>query len=208
MEPITRTKLSASSLLQNVPQLFSKGMFDDYESFTQVLLTNVHNPDFGELCSRLISYIESSPYRSEITRHITQATTYIRDTFSTNCGVIQNLRLSRKEELMEAFERYVRQNFRQQRNLAFYADKLCITKRYLSEVIKQASGKTASQWIDRFVIEEAKSLLCMTNLTVTQIGYELNFSNPSFFGKYFKRHTGLTPKEYIRSISASGKNID
>ena len=67
---------------------------------------------------------------------------------------------------------------------------------YLSTVIKNVSGKTAAEWIDDYVILEAKSLLKSTNLTIQQISDGLNFPSQSFFGKYFKRQTGISPKEY------------
>lgn len=56
--------------------------------------------------------------------------------------------------------------------------------------------KSAAEWIDDYVILEAKALLRSTNLTIQQISYELNFPSQSFFGKYFKRLTGMSPKEY------------
>jgi AraC-like DNA-binding protein len=63
-------------------------------------------------------------------------------------------------------------------------------------VIKEASGTTANDWIDRYVVLEAKALLKSTGMTIQQISEELNFSSQSFFGKYFKRRTGMSPSEY------------
>lgn len=80
--------------------------------------------------------------------------------------------------------------------VAFYASKLSLTPKYLSKVIRQNSGKTAGEWIEEYVILEAKALLKSTNKTIQQITDELNFSTQSFFGKYFKRRVGLSPKEY------------
>ena len=81
----------------------------------------------------------------------------------------------------------------------FYAEKLSITPKYMSTVIKQTSGKTAGDWIDDHVLLEAKALLKSTNMTILQISDELNFPSQSFFGKYFKRLTGVSPKEYRRA---------
>ena len=80
--------------------------------------------------------------------------------------------------------------------MAFYADKLCLTPKYLSKLIKQASGRSAPDWIDDFVILEAKNLLKYTDLTIKEIVYKLHVPNPSVFFKFFKAHTGLTPSEY------------
>ena len=64
---------------------------------------------------------------------------------------------------------------------------------------RTSTGKSASQWIDDYVVLEAKTLLKSTNLTILQISEELHFANQSFFGKYFKQHTGLSPMRYRRS---------
>lgn len=98
--------------------------------------------------------------------------------------------------LLEDFLKLVRTNYKEQRGLDFYADKLCFTPKYMSSVVKQASGISAGEWIDRYIILEAKALLKSTNMTIQQIGDEFNFANQSFFGKYFKRLVGVSPKEY------------
>lgn len=85
------------------------------------------------------------------------------------------------------------------REVKYYADRLCISPKYLTIVTRQMSSRSASDWITRSVILNAKAKLATTNLSVQQIADELNFPNPSFFGQYFLRHTGMTPKEYRRS---------
>jgi AraC-like DNA-binding protein len=82
---------------------------------------------------------------------------------------------------------------------AVYADQLYLTPKYFSKVIKDNSGASASEWIDNYVILEAKALLKSTNMTILQISDELNFPSQSFFGKYFKRVVGVSPKEYRES---------
>ena len=83
--------------------------------------------------------------------------------------------------------------------MEFYADKMCLTPKYLSKVIKEKSSKSASEWIDNYVTLEARALLKSTNMTIRQISDELNFPSQSFFGKYFKRHQGMSPKEYRKN---------
>jgi len=80
--------------------------------------------------------------------------------------------------------------------LEFYANKLCVTSKHLSKVVKATGGKPASDWFDEHVALEAKAFLKSTNMTVEQISEELNFPSQSFFGKYFKRVTGFSPSEY------------
>ena len=90
--------------------------------------------------------------------------------------------------LSEAYIKELRVNY--------YAKELFLTPKHLSSVVKEVSGKTAGEWIDVFVIFEAKSLLKSSQKNIQEISDELNFANQSFFGKYFKHYTGMSPKEY------------
>lgn len=83
-----------------------------------------------------------------------------------------------------------------ERNIPFYADKLCLSPRYFSTLIQEQSGKTAKHWIDASVMTRAKVMLRHTPKTISQISTELNFPNDSFFCKFFRRLTGSSPTEY------------
>lgn len=105
----------------------------------------------------------------------------------------------RNARLNQVFERFialVNEYHCSERGMAFYADKLCLTPKYLSKLIKQASGRSAPDWIDEFVILEAKNLLKYTNMAIKEIVFQLHFPNQSVFYKFFKAHTGMTPSEY------------
>ena len=80
--------------------------------------------------------------------------------------------------------------------MVHYADRLCISPKHMSMVVKKVSGRTASDWIDDYVILQAKQMLRSSSLTIQEVSRELNFSNQSFFGKYFKKHVGMSPSEY------------
>ena len=86
-----------------------------------------------------------------------------------------------------------------ERELRFYADKMCITPKYLSNVVRRASGKKATDWISEFVILEAKSLLIYSGQNVQEVSRRLNFPTQSAFGKYFKCQVGMSPSEFIES---------
>lgn len=103
---------------------------------------------------------------------------------------------SRKEEIFIQFISKVQKYYKEERNVTFYADKLCVTPKYLSAVIHEVSGKYASDWITEYVILEAKGMLRLEGRSVKDVCNLLNFANQSFFAKYFKQHTGYTPKEY------------
>lgn len=107
-----------------------------------------------------------------------------------------------KERSSEYFERLMgllSEHYREQRNVEFYAEKMHISAKHLSRVIRNFTGKSVHQWIDEFVALEIKNLLKYSNMSIQQISYSLNFPNPSFMGQYFKRITGMTPGEYKKS---------
>ena len=80
--------------------------------------------------------------------------------------------------------------------MGFYARQLCITPKYLTTLIKRISGLSVSEWIDNYVIIEAKTLLKYSTMSIQEIAYYLNFPNQSFFGSYFKHNTGMSPSQY------------
>lgn len=102
----------------------------------------------------------------------------------------------KSEKIANNFTRLVMQHYSQERNVAFYAGKLGITQAHLSTTIRQVTGKTCLEIIASMVIMDAKAQLKSTDASVQNIAYSLNFSNMSFFGKYFKRHVGIGPLEY------------
>lgn len=103
---------------------------------------------------------------------------------------------SHSNEIFNRFLRLVNLHGSKEHQLAFYAEKLCITSRYLGTVVLATSGVGAKEWIDRAVISTAKVLLRHSDKQISEIADELNFPNVSFFCKYFKRLTGSTPQQY------------
>lgn len=106
---------------------------------------------------------------------------------------------NRNNEYFKAFMDTLSQHYMQQRSVGFYASELHLTPKYLTTIIRKTSGRTAIEWIDEYVILEAKNLLKYSTMSVQEIAYCLNFPNQSFFGKYFKNHTGVTPSAYRMS---------
>lgn len=98
--------------------------------------------------------------------------------------------------LTSRFLKLARDNFKKERFMDFYAKELGITGKHLGRTIKAQTGFTASEWLDRLVILEAKVLLKSSGMTIQQIAEELNFPSQSFFGKYFKNIVGISPKEF------------
>lgn len=107
--------------------------------------------------------------------------------------------LSRKEELFEQFLQLLFEHCKEQHVVTFYAEKLFITPQYLSLILKELTGKSANKWIDDALIVEAKILLKAPQATVQQVADMLHFSDQSTFGKFFKKHMGISPMEYRKS---------
>jgi AraC family transcriptional regulator, transcriptional activator of pobA len=105
----------------------------------------------------------------------------------------------RSRATFEDFLALVKDNHRRERNLNFYAEKLYLTPKYLSKLVKTVSGKSAHEWIDSFVIVEAKNMLKYSDLSIKTIVYDLNFPNQTTFYRFFKAQTGMTPSEYRKS---------
>ena len=106
---------------------------------------------------------------------------------------------NRTKVIFDKFMRLVMEYHTQYRGVGFYAEKLCLTPKYLSKIIKTASGRSAPEWIDSYVILEAKNLLKHSSTPIKEIVFKLNFPNQSVFYKFFKSHTGMTPTEYRNS---------
>lgn len=103
---------------------------------------------------------------------------------------------SRNKQLFNSFMALVKLYHTRYRGVKFYADKLCLTPNYLSGVVKDYTGKTATEWVNEFVILEAKIMLKDSQLSIQEISYQLNFPDQSAFGKYFKQLVGMGPKQY------------
>lgn len=110
-----------------------------------------------------------------------------------------NSRSEHKTLIFRQFIKSVSENYTQQRQVIFYADQLCMSPKYLSKLIKDVSGKSAPEWIDSYVLLEAKHLLKYSDMPIKEIVFRLNFSNQTVFYKYFKAHTGMTPTEFRNS---------
>lgn len=111
---------------------------------------------------------------------------------------------SRQEELFERFIHLVFQHGGRQREVKYYADRLCISTRYLSSVVQPLTGYTPKMLIDERCVQEIKMMLRTTNDTMQEIAFKLDFPDQSFFTRYFKKHTGMIPAEYRKGGKVKG----
>ena len=141
-----------------------------------------------------------NPYRVEIIRHLFSAHYYGLGYYMHGLQSLPSA-MTPQQEKCEKFMSLVAENFKTRRDIGFYADKLCVTGKYLSTMLKQETGMTALDWIEKYVVLYAKSCLSSTSMTIQAISDELDFPSQSVFGKYFKRVEGISPKTYRRSLS-------
>lgn len=119
---------------------------------------------------------------------------YISETYrrDTDISPVKNRKLNYAKEFFDLVRKY----HTRERSVAFYAGKLFISPKYLSLIIKENTGRSATEWIDSYVIMAAKNLLRFSGENIQQVAYRLNFSNQSAFGKYFKHLTGMSPTAF------------
>jgi AraC-like DNA-binding protein len=115
-----------------------------------------------------------------------------------DADIVSDTNSYQKEQVLNFFKLLLH-NHKKEKTLQFYASKMCLTPKYLSTIIKERTGRTAFSWINEVLISSTKYMLKTTDMTILQISEELNFPNPSFFGRFFKKHTGMTPVQYRES---------
>lgn len=161
--------------------------FDMLTQYFRILEINARNCTNGK----------SDVFTRNIARNITAALFYnLMLLTHDNARTVLKSRNSRKTAYVIEFMDHLHNNYKMERTVKFYADKMCITPKYLSALVKEITGKSAAEWIDKCVILEAKNLLRFSGMNVQQVAYELNFPNQSAFGKYFKHVTGSSPSHF------------
>lgn len=159
--------------------------------------------EYLDLLSRNADVAPSTPYTKSIARCLFAALSYqlmqtVSERIRPDEGDAQR-KPSRRNTYVREFMQLVHQHHRRERAVAFYADKLFISPKYLTLLVREHTGRTAAEIIDQHVLLEAKNLLRFSGKNVQQVAYELNFSTQSSFGKFFKNLTGMSPTQYMRS---------
>ena len=103
---------------------------------------------------------------------------------------------NRKYEYFKRFFALLATEYKQHRNVNWYAEQMHLSTKYFTSLIRQVSGRTTVDWINDRVIYEAKNLLLYSEMSITEIAYQLNFPSTSFFSKYFKNIVGINPSEF------------
>ena len=146
-------------------------------------------------------YETENAYREEISKTLLYALMLeICDIHRSASGDQADIPKPKQEQLTDDFLKLLMAHYRTEHNVAFYADKLNRTPKYLSEAIKRISGRSVPEWISTMLVSETKMLLKATDKTVLEISEELNFSSPSVFVQFFRHNTGITPLQYRKRL--------
>ena len=177
-------------------------LFLQFSSLPCMELTHAESQSLRSFISMVEQELKGSEtdFSSEIIGGLIAATIYkvgdILTHYLTEHPEVDSPIHNRAEEYFRQFTELLGEHYKHERSVGFYARQLCITPKYLTTLIKRISGKSVSEWIDNYVILEAKTLLKYSNMSVQEIAYYLNFPNQSFFGSYFKRNAGMSPSQY------------
>ena len=177
-------------------------LFPQFGSLPCMELTHAESQSLRSFISMVEQELKGSEtdFSSEIIGGLIAATIYkvgdILTHYLTEHPEVDSPIHNRAEEYFRQFTELLGEHYKHERSVGFYARQLCITPKYLTTLIKRISGKSVSEWIDNYVILEAKTLLKYSNMSVQEIAYYLNFPNQSFFGSYFKRNAGMSPSQY------------
>lgn len=164
--------------------------------FLHLSLTEQESRRMEQIFALLWEVVHDRPFPKESVQSLISLVFHQTDGFRGRELEAGKQKRSRQEEVFNRFLELVNKYAVHERSCTFYADRLCLTSRYLSTLVRQASGRTVMDWVNEAVMQEAKLMLYHTDKLVYQIADELNFPNASFFCKYFRRMTGMTPKDY------------
>lgn len=188
MEPL----LSAASLQRQYPFLDYTGVpffqlsateARDIEGYFLEIdrEVKIDNPDKADAIRSLINLILIHSKRSYIRQQLT--TRYEGENSSS---------------LVSRFKKLVARHFIKSRTVASYASRLSVTPKHLARIVKEETGRTPSDFIDDMLMMEIKALLRHSELTISEIAYQLDFTDPSHLTKFFKKHQGQSPLAYRR----------
>lgn len=183
--------------------MLHKKHLDAFSFFSQqsdplFLLTNTEADTLNELMLLLKKQNanEAHPYKNEMVHHAFALFMFDMARLAKKYRTDLDQKLTRKEDILFRFIRLLSKHFKEERSVQFYADSLFITPKHLTKTIKDITTKTCGDMIDDMVISEAKILLNDFSYSIGQVADQLHFSDQYFFSKFFKKHTGISPKGY------------
>ena len=172
------------------------GTFDGHLRDFQLRLHPDDLEYLDQLHLMLYRHLRQQDGSSQVTLNLVSAFLWYVDHLWSRQEQTDRKNQSREQRLFADFIQLVSEYAPEHHTIDFYASRLCITPRYLSTMVKQASGRSAKQWIDEALVTRIKIDLLHTMKPITRICDDMNFPNPSFLTKFFKRMTGKTPSQF------------
>ena len=170
--------------------------FDGHLRHFQLHLQPAEQEYLDQLHLMLYRHLRQQDGSSQVTLHLLSAFLWYVDHLWSQHEQTHRQSQSREQRLFTDFIQLVSEFAPEHHTIDFYASHLCLTPRYMSTIVRQVSGKSAKQWIDAALVTRIKIELKHTDKSVANICDDFNFPNPSFLTKFFKRMTGMTPKEF------------
>src|SRR5690606_876283 len=155
--------------------------YQNFKTYFDLIHTKSHDP---------------APHTSEIIRSLIYIVLNEIDDVYQRQNPASSPAIDKGTNILSQFKTLLAEHFIEERHVAFYADKMHLTPKYFSTIIKEVSGKTAGAWINEMLLLESKVQLQNKDKSIAQIAYDLKFSDPSHFGKFFKKHVGISPLQY------------
>lgn len=187
------SNLSSESITQFFKEIqknpvyhLSEEIRDGFIRIYKMIYKDLSNPSFNYKGEALQGYMQV-------------IISHARQWVSTHQESVDTFNGKRASQIYMRFMTLVMEHHNQHRDVSFYANEMCLTPKYMSQVILSVSGKYALDIIKDQVIFEAKALLKSHQYTIQEIADLLNFPNPSFFGRYFKSAVGCSPRHYMDS---------
>lgn len=196
--------------LQRLPLVSTDNMWDVMMFFEKAPVLSLTPDEVKDFC-RYYDLIRPRladthlRYREELLSALLTALLYELSNIISRFADFRPQPFSAGSNVFRNFLSLLSSSYPKSRSVAYYADKLCLTPKYLSTVCKEVSGETASELINRYVVKDIEFLLKQRGKSVKEICNELEFPNLSFFGRYVKKHLGLSPKLYREQVLDKGK---
>lgn len=184
-------------LLDDIDLSVALPLYKQMRDNPHIVLTDKQYRDIHRLTSYMYDKAKDfdNPYRKPLIRNLLSASLFEAYNLYRQNMPAQKIP-TRNEKIFKTFLSSISQNYVNHRDIEFYAEEQCLTPKYFSTIIKKTTGHTATEWINIALINNIKILLKSQDMTIQQISDYLHFPNPSFFGQFFKKHTGMTPRKY------------
>lgn len=197
---VAASKAYLSGVHVDIDRLFSEGMRLIDNPCSELMPQEKETAaSYLELAHRLLT--SAMPYKREcIGQLLSSVFYYAAGIYSRNRGSAHHCpaagTTARCRTAFDSFLKLVARHHTVHRDISFYAGEMCVSTKYLSKLVKKATGRTAADWIDSYVITEAKNMLRYSDMSIKEIIEALHFSDQSSFTKFFRKRTGQTPRQY------------